>query len=118
MPARSTDKWLALWRQLFERARIDALLADNGIVDWSRPYREALIDDRYSTRLGEGSIAVATPGLKSPFTGKPITALPFRAKWLSGYGPRDDLRVAVDGSEVRVNGHKFSYTELGLHPGD
>lgn len=69
------EKWQALWRRLFERDRIDAQLAEAGLVDWSRPYRNALIDDRCVTRLGEGIITIATPGRVSPFTtGDPIAA--------------------------------------------
>jgi hypothetical protein len=84
------EKWQALWRRLFERARIEAQLAEAGLVDWSRPYRDAVIDDRYVTRLGEGT-TVATPGLISPFTGGPIEAPPGTSNHRPTAGP--DLRL-------------------------
>jgi hypothetical protein len=46
----------------FERSRIGAQLAEAGLIDWSRPYRDALIDDLddlYVTWLGEGTVTVA-----------------------------------------------------------
>lgn len=108
------DKWQALWRRLYERARIDGQLAETGLVDWKRPYREALIDDRYATRLGEGAVTIATPGLASPFTGDAIDALPLPARWLSVAGPIDELPVAVTGNRVSVGDRAFTYTKLGV----
>jgi len=113
-------KWQALWRRLFERARIDAQLAEAGLIDWSRPYRNALIDDRYATRLGEGTVTVATPSLVSPFTGSPIAALPVRASWLARAEVdirdwvEEEQEAVVNGRQVQIGALTLTYDRLGL----
>ena len=111
---RGGEKWQALWRQLFERTRIEAQLAEAGLVDWSRPYRNALIDDRYVTRLGEGAITVATPGLVSPFTGDAIEALPIPASWLARAEVGCEQAAVVNGGLVQIGALTLSYNRLGL----
>lgn len=109
------EKWQALWRRLFERDRIHTQLAEAGVIDWSRPYRNALIDDRYVTRLGEGTVTVATPGLSSPFTGNPIAALPVRASWLARAEVEEGQEAFVSGREVQIGMLILTYDHLGLH---
>jgi hypothetical protein len=95
-------------------ARIEAQLAEAGLVDWSRPYRDAVIDDRYVTRLGEGTITVATPGLISPFTGGPIEALPIPASWLARVAVGEDQKAAVHGRQVQIGALALICDRLGL----
>jgi hypothetical protein len=115
------EKWQALWRRLFERDRIHAQLAEAGLVDWSRPYRNALIDDRYVTRLGEGTITIATPGLVSPFTGGPIAALSIPISWLARVNVdfRDwvegEHEAVVTGRQVQIAALTLTYDRLGVH---
>jgi hypothetical protein len=114
-------KWQALWRRLFGRARIEAQLAEAGLVDWSRPYRNALIDDRYVTRLGEGTITIATPGLVSPFTGGPLAALSIPISWLARANVdfRDwvegEQEAVVTGRQVQIAALTLTYDRLGVH---
>jgi len=112
---RAGEEWQALWRRLFERARIDAQLAEAGLIDWSRPYRNALIDDRYVTRLGEGTVTVATPGLVSPFTGDPIPAVPIPGSWLARAKVEVEQDIAVvTGRQVQIGALTLTYDRLGL----
>jgi len=109
------EKWQALWRRLFERARIEAQLAEAGLVDWSHPYRNALIDDRYVIRLGEGTVTVSTPGLVSPFTGGPIAALPIPASWLARAQVQDEQEAVVNDRQIQIGALTLTYNRLGLH---
>ena len=45
-----------------------AQLADATLIDWMRPYREALVNEWLPTRLGDGTVTVAVKNLVSPFT--------------------------------------------------
>jgi len=112
---RAGERWQALWQRLFERARIDAQLAEAGLVDWSRPYRNALIDDRYVTRLGEGAVTVATPGLVSPFTRGTIAAVPIPASWLARSNVEEGQEAVVNGQQVQLGALSLAYDRLGLH---
>jgi hypothetical protein len=68
--------WTDLWRDLFDEAAIKTQLAEASLIDWRRPYREALVNEWLPTRLGEGTVTVAVKNLVSPFTGQEIEALP------------------------------------------
>ena len=84
------------------------------------PYRNALIDDRYVTRLGEGTVTVATPSLVSPFTGGPIAALPIPISWLARVNVdfRDwvegEQEAVVNGRQVQIGALILTYDRLGL----
>jgi hypothetical protein len=72
-------QWTDLWRELFDKATVDAQLAKTSLIDWKLSYREALVRDWLPTRLGDGSVTVAVNNLLSPFTQKQLTALPIPA---------------------------------------
>jgi hypothetical protein len=112
------EKWQALWRRLFERDRIHAQLAEAGLIDWSRPYRNALIDDRYVTRLGEGTVTIATPNLVSPFTGGPIAALPTPVSWLARANVDQKQEAIVSSQHVQIGALSLTYDRLGLQRAD
>ena len=70
MAASLGGSWTDLWRELFDEAAIKAQLAEASLIDWKRPYREALVNEWLPTRLGEGTVTVAVENLVSPFTGQ------------------------------------------------
>jgi len=84
MAANLGGSWTDLWRDLFDGAAMKAQLAEASLIDWRRPYREALVNEWLPTRLGEGTVTVAVKNLVSPFTGQKIEALPIPGRWLRG----------------------------------
>ena len=68
--------WTDLWRELFDEAAIKTQLAETSLIDWKRPYREALVNEWLPTRLGEGTVTVAVENLLSPFTGRELRLSP------------------------------------------
>ena len=102
-----------LWRNLFGEAAIRAQLAETSLIDWKRPYREALVNEWLPTRLGEGTVTVAVKGLVSPFTGDAIKALPIPGRWLRGAVLPDKPINAASG-EFRVGTHDYAYDRLGI----
>jgi CRISPR-associated endonuclease/helicase Cas3 len=68
MAASLGGSWTDLWRDLFDEAAVKTQLADASLIDWTRPYREALVNEWLPTRLGDGTITVAVKNLISPFT--------------------------------------------------
>jgi hypothetical protein len=70
MAASLGESWTNLWRELFDEAATKAQLAEASLIDWSRPYREALVNEWLPTRLGEGTITVAVENLVSAFNGQ------------------------------------------------
>src|SRR5262249_883136 len=105
--------WTDLWRELFDEAAIKAQLAEAILTDWSRPYREALVNKWRTARLGDGTVAVAVGNLVSPFTGKEIEALPLPGRWLRGTVLPDEPVNAVEG-QLRIGTQNFAYDRLGI----
>jgi hypothetical protein len=105
--------WTDLWRELFDQAAIKAQLAEASLIDWSRPYREALVNQWLPTRLGEGTVTVAVKNLGSPFTGQEIEALPIPGRWLRGIALPDGSVNASDG-QLRIGAQNFTYDRLGI----
>jgi hypothetical protein len=106
-------RWLDLWRELFDDAAQKSQLADASLIDWKRPYREALVNKWIPTRLGDGTITIAVRNLVSPFTGKRIKALPIPGRWLRDVDPPDGPIEAFDG-RLNIGTQNYSYTRLGL----
>ena len=46
--------WTDLWRELFDEAAIKAQLAEASLIDWRRPYREALVNKWCRPALEKG----------------------------------------------------------------
>jgi len=105
--------WTDLWRDLFDDAAIKAQLAEASLIDWERPYREALVNERLPTRLGEGTITVAVKNLVSPFTGQNIEALPIPGRWLRGVALPDEPINAVN-QQLRIGTQNYAYDRLGI----
>src|SRR5262249_62036507 len=84
MAAGLRGSWVDLWRELFDEAAIKVQLAEASLIDWRRPYREALVNEWLPTRLGEGTVTVAVENLVSPFTGQQIEELPIPGRRLPG----------------------------------
>jgi hypothetical protein len=102
----------ALWRLVSKRF--------SGLVDRSRGYDQALLDERVPTRLGDGSVDVEVEGeLISPFTGDRIDALSIRASWLRQAEPGSSVLVVGSDANGRtmlsVGGVSFTYGIEGLH---
>jgi CRISPR-associated endonuclease/helicase Cas3 len=106
-------RWTDLWRELFDAAAIEAQLAEASLINWGRSYREALVNERLPTRLGEGTVTVAVENLMSPFTGQEIEALPIPGRWLRGTVLPDEAVNAVDG-QLRIGTQTFTYDRLGI----
>jgi CRISPR-associated endonuclease/helicase Cas3 len=113
MAATLGGRWNDLWRDLFDEAAIKAQLAEASLIDWRRPYREALVNEWVPTRLGEGTITVAVKNLVSPFTGQKIKALPILGRWLRGTALPDESINAADG-RLRIGTQDFVYDRLGV----
>jgi hypothetical protein len=97
----------------FDDAAMKAQLAEASLIDWRRPYREALVNEFLPTRLGEGTVTVAVENLISPFTGEEIEALPIPGRWLRGTVLPDEAVNAVDG-RLRIGTETFTYDRLGI----
>jgi hypothetical protein len=54
MAASLGESWTNLWRELFDEAATKAQLAEASLIDWSRPYREALVNEWLPTRRAMG----------------------------------------------------------------
>jgi hypothetical protein len=90
-----------------------AQLAEASLIDWQRPYREALVNEWLPTRLGEGTVTVAVKNVVSPFTGQEIEALPIPGRWLRGVVFPDEPINAVD-QQLRIGTQDFIYDRLGI----
>jgi CRISPR-associated endonuclease/helicase Cas3 len=113
MAASLGGSWIDLWRNLFDEAAIKAQLAEASLIDWRRPYREALVNEWLPTRLGEGTITVAVENLVSPFTGQEVEALPILGRWLRGTVLPDEPVNAVAG-QLRIGTQDYRYDRLGV----
>jgi CRISPR-associated endonuclease/helicase Cas3 len=114
MAASLGESWTNLWRELFDEAATKAQLAEASLIDWSRPYREALVNEWLPTRLGEGTITVAVENLVSPFNGQKIEALPIPGRWLRGIMLPDEPINAMEEGRLRIGMQNFSYDRLGI----
>jgi len=114
------EHWIALWNRLYGNAIADTQQAIAGLVDRTRDYSAALINERVPTRLGDGSVDVELDGqLISPFTGERIKALSIRGNWLRNAEPGSMAKVvsseATGRTTLEVDGVRFNYDEEGLH---
>jgi CRISPR-associated endonuclease/helicase Cas3 len=105
--------WTDLWRELFDDGAMKAQLAEASLIDWARPYREALVNEWLPTRLGEGTITVAVQGLGSPFTGNEIDALSVPVRWLRG-ARQGDKPIEVHDGRLKIGDFDCTYNRLGL----
>jgi CRISPR-associated endonuclease/helicase Cas3 len=123
LEARATaygERWVALWQRLYGEATADRQQALAGLVDRSRGYEQALVNERVPTRLGDGSVDVEVEGtLKSPFTGATIKALSVRANWLRQAEPGSLATIvgtdAAGKTLIDVGGVRLTYGVEGLH---
>jgi hypothetical protein len=88
-------------------------LAEASLIDWRRPYREALVNEWLPTRLGDGTVSVAVRNLASPFTGDDINALPVPSRWLRGATPPVGPIEVHDG-RMMIGAAECTYNRLGL----
>jgi hypothetical protein len=64
------ERWIPLWHRLYGNAIAETQQAIAGLVDRTRDYSAALINERVQTRLGDGSVDVEVDGrLISPDRG-------------------------------------------------
>jgi CRISPR-associated endonuclease/helicase Cas3 len=113
-------RWVELWQRLYRQAMAAGQQALSGLVDRSRGYDQALVNERVPTRLGDGSVDVEVEGkLLSPFTGEQIEALSIRANWLREAEPGSPAVVAGcdTAGRTRINVGKacFTYGNEGFH---
>src|SRR5262249_10387777 len=97
----------------FDDAAMKAQLAEASLIDWERPYRQALVNEWLPTRLGEGTITVAVKKLVSPFTRPKIEALPVPRRWLHGlalhHAPINEVN-----QQLRTDTQNYPYDRLGI----
>ena len=105
--------WIDLWRELFDDAAMKSQLAEASLIDWRRPYRDALVNEWLPTRLGDGTVTIAVRNLVSPFTGDEIEALPVPGRWLHGSVLPHEAIEARDG-RLRIGIQRCTYGRLGL----
>ena len=113
-------RWIALWHRLYGNAIAETQQAIAGLVDRTRDYSAALINERVPTRLGDGSVDVEVDGrLISPFTGERIKVLSIRGNWLRNAEPgsmADVVSIEATGrTTLDVDGVRFHYDVEGLH---
>jgi CRISPR-associated endonuclease/helicase Cas3 len=106
-------RWVLLWRTIYGEAAMKEQLGAAGLVDWSRPYADAVINNRFATRLGDGTIDVMCSGLRSPLDGAAIGCLPVPARWLRDVADGEVARV--DGDRIFIGGVALRYDVTGLH---
>jgi hypothetical protein len=106
--------WEKLWIAMYSKASRDKALADAGLIDWREPYRKAIVHEAIATRLGESAISIAVDGLRSPFTGVSLTAIPVRRAWLPKGELPDGLRGKASATTIDINGVTLTYDRLGL----
>ena len=114
------ERWIALWHRLYGKAIAETQQAMAGLVDRTRDYSAALINERVPTRLGDGSVDVEVDGqLISPFTGERIKVLSIRGNWLRNAEPGSMAHVvaieAAGQTTLDVDGVRFHYDVEGLH---
>lgn len=81
--------------RLYGNAITDTQQALAGLVDRTRDYGQALVNERVPTRLGDGSVDVEIDGkLSSPFTGATIDTLSIRGNWLRNAQPGSKAKVS------------------------
>src|SRR5258706_10829501 len=112
------ERWVALWHRLYGKAIAEIQQANAGLVDRTRDYSVALVNERVPTRLGDGSVDVEVDGeLISPFTGGTIKALSIRGNWLRNAEPgsmANVVSVETGGRTIfEVDGGRFSYDVEG-----
>jgi hypothetical protein len=113
-------RWIKLWQNLYGKAMAASQQALAGMIDRTRGYDQALINERVPSRLADGSVDVEVEsGLSSPFTGENIEALSIRANWLRQAEPGSIAIVvghdAAGRTLVDVGGAKFTYGPEGLN---
>jgi CRISPR-associated endonuclease/helicase Cas3 len=116
------EPWVQLWHRLYGNAIADTQQALAGLVDRTRDYGQALINERVPTRLGDGSVDVEVDGrLLSPFTGATVDTLSIRANWLRNAQPGSKanvISVELCGRTILdIDGVRFRYDIEGLHRG-
>ena len=106
--------WPRLWEQLIGQSTAERQLGEAALIDWNRPYAEALCDDWHATRLGEGTIDVEVEGtLQSSLTRESVEVLPVPGRWLRD--EKDDQRAkVVSSNKLSVGNVELQYDELGL----
>jgi hypothetical protein len=112
------ERWTALWQRLYGKAIAESQQANAGLVDRTRNYSVALINERVPTRLGDGSVDVEVDGeLPSPFTGATIDTLSIRRNWLRNAEPGSKAKVVMvnDGlTTLEVGAVLLKYGTEGL----
>ena len=100
-------RWTDLWRELFDKAAINAQLAESSLIDWRRSYRDALITEWLPTRLGVGPSQLQSeilchpspkkdlPPCRSLVAGCAASALPKGRLMRAMVRYRSDQRVSV-----------------------
>jgi CRISPR-associated endonuclease/helicase Cas3 len=117
-------RWQAHANQVIGAERGHQRHADLNLVDWSKPYAEmsfpSSVDERITTRLGEGDRRVRfSAPVESPF-GHPVTELVVRAWWARGVPTDVEFAERVWSTDGVTRFHfgetAFTYDRLGLRP--
>jgi CRISPR-associated endonuclease/helicase Cas3 len=103
--------WQRLFADTYGSAVAERQQGGLCVVDWSVPYQRAEVDS-HPTRLGDGTVTIETPGLRSPLTGPALAAVPVPARWLRGVD--EDTSAIVDGQTITIGPLEMRYGEQGL----
>jgi CRISPR-associated endonuclease/helicase Cas3 len=105
------DHWPLHWQETYGREAAQRALGQSGLIDWSRPYSDALVDERHLTRLAEGPVTIEVD-VPSPLDGLRIESMPVPARWLRPV-PTDTPAVC-EGQRIRVGDVEMLYEDVGL----
>jgi CRISPR-associated endonuclease/helicase Cas3 len=118
------ERWSRHAMEMAGAERGQSRHAELNVIDWTRPYSEMAfpdrLEDRISTRLGEGDRrAQFERPIESPFGGS-VSELVLRAAWTAGLAADECEAADVESGEgvtrFRVAARKFVYDRMGLRP--
>jgi hypothetical protein len=87
------------------------LVADAAVIDFADDYGYGAIE-RFATRIGDPTIMVRTPGLRSPLDGGPIEEIAVPLRWWRGTEPAD--AAVAEGSLLTAGALRLRYDAEGL----
>ena len=105
------DQWPLHWQETYGREAAQRALGQAGLVDWSRPYADALVDEQHLTRLAEGPVTIEV-NVVSPLDGSRIERMPVPARWMRQVPV--DTPAVCDGQHITVGVLTLLYGEVGL----
>ena len=104
-------RWPLHWQVTYGQEAAQRARGQAGLIDWSRPYADALVDEQHLTRLAEGPVTIEVD-LISPLDGSRIERMPVPAWWLRQVPP--DTPTVCEGQRISVGNVDMIYGDVGL----